>query len=230
MRVIESADYHQLLNADELCECGSGEITKKCHPLNMEGILSRWKHPDGDACQYCPHCIALPALTQLGKIANHLELIKPDSSMSEEQFQKQADFARMAFGRPNADSVTRDRTFWTQSHGSSCGKMRALAELLRIWKRQKAKVLLFSLSTQMLDILEDFVTREGCASQGAAIVCTPLSPLLHAPSSLTICPTSRARRERRPRAAVCVHAQLLFRAARRLHLSCAAHRARQEVQ
>ena len=189
MRVLASADYQQLLHAESACiHCDSGDLTKKCHPLDMEGVLSRcvhthistphihvcihgemhmhmhacrWAHPDGEACDRCPHCIGLPALTQLGKIANHLELIKPDDTMAEDKKLKQADFARMAFGKPADASVTRDRSFFAQSHASSCGKMRALAELLRIWKAQKAKVLLFSLSTQMLDILEDFVTREG---------------------------------------------------------------------
>ena len=37
--------------------------------------------------------------------------------------------------------------------------------LLKRWKAEGAKVLIFSYSTQMLDILEDFVTREACSSQ-----------------------------------------------------------------
>eukprot|EP00965_Chrysotila_dentata_P157364 5199023-Pleurochrysis_carterae.AAC.1 len=38
--------------------------------------------------------------------------------------------------------------------------MAALSALLRAWKRARAKVLLFSHSTQMLDILEDGLARE----------------------------------------------------------------------
>ena len=64
----------------------------------------------------------MPALTQLGKIANHLELLKPEeggtSEQSEETFLKQQDFARMAFGDPSMN-VTRDRNFFSQSHATA---------------------------------------------------------------------------------------------------------------
>ena len=44
---------------------------------------------------------------------------------------------------------------------TSCGKMRAVVALLRTFKAKKQKVLLFSYSTQMLDILEAMVLRKG---------------------------------------------------------------------
>ena len=71
-RVLKSADYQQLLKAEEPCPCGSKSKLKECHSLDLDGVLSRSKHPDGDSCPFCPYCITLPALTQLGKIANHL--------------------------------------------------------------------------------------------------------------------------------------------------------------
>ena len=161
MRVLDSADYRQLYHSNDPCiHCESGLPTSRCHSLDMEGVLARWKHPDGEECQNCPSCIMLPALVQLGKIANHLELLKPETGDSDELYQKQAEFARMAFGDPGM-SVVRDRNFWSQSHATGCGKMKALERLLRIWKGNGSKVLLFSYSTQMLDILEDFVTRQG---------------------------------------------------------------------
>ena len=78
MRVLDSPDYQKLLQAEESCECGSGELSKNCHPIDMAGALARWKHPDGDTCTHCPHCIMFPAMSNLQKIANHLELIKPE--------------------------------------------------------------------------------------------------------------------------------------------------------
>ena len=87
-------------------------------------------------------------------------LVITQAPFDKETYQKQADFARMAFGDPSAD-VTRNRNFWSQSHATACGKMKALRTLLRSWKAKGSKVLLFSYSTQMLDILQDFVTRQG---------------------------------------------------------------------
>lgn len=164
MRVLDSPDYQQLLHKDDPCiSCGSGMPTCKCHSLDMDGVLAKWKHPDGEACPACPSCILMPALIQLNKIANHLELLKPEKGASDEFYQKQADFARMAHGDPSM-SVARDRNFWNQSHSATCGKMQALEKLLSSWKAKGSKVLLFSYSTQMLDILEDFVSRKGYTS------------------------------------------------------------------
>lgn len=160
--VLQSPDYQQLLHADSPCiTCGGGEPTKKCHPLNLDGVIARSYHLNNEPCPRCPTCISFPAFSQLTKIANHLELIKPDESMNEEAFERQAAFARMAFRLSDGGDVRRDRTFVNQSHSGGCGKMRALAELLRTWKRQLSKVLLFSRSTQMLDILEDMVKLSG---------------------------------------------------------------------
>ena len=100
MRVLDSPDYQQLINMDNPCRCGSGEKTRNCHMLDMDGVLAKWSHPDGENCNRCPSCLTMPALLQLQKIANHLELLKPEEGMSDEVFQKQSDFARMAFGDP----------------------------------------------------------------------------------------------------------------------------------
>ncbi len=46
--------------------------------------------------------------------------------------------------------------YWERS-----GKMAVVHSLLRLWKRQEHKVLLFSQSRQMLSILDRFLTKEG---------------------------------------------------------------------
>ena len=94
--------------------------------------------------------------------------------MDEASFERQKDFARMAFANPTGD-VERDRKFFSQvsltprwdptlrvtppaetsarffsqSHATACGKMTALKNLLRKWKAAKSKVLLFTYSTQV---------------------------------------------------------------------------------
>ena len=84
-RVLKSADYQMLLHMDTrpCVVCGADAKTKECHPLGdpdeaLRGVLIRHHHPDGEPCTRCPACIGLPALTQLLKLSNHLELIKPD--------------------------------------------------------------------------------------------------------------------------------------------------------
>uniref|UniRef100_A0A0A9DPP6 Helicase C-terminal domain-containing protein n=1 Tax=Arundo donax TaxID=35708 RepID=A0A0A9DPP6_ARUDO len=47
------------------------------------------------------------------------------------------------------------------SDAEHCGKMRALERLLSLWTQQGDKILLFSYSVRMLDILEKFLIRKG---------------------------------------------------------------------
>ena len=76
-----------LKNADQPCWCGSGEVSKKCHGTHdPDGVLWRWAkaHRNGELCSQCPTCIGLPAVTQLLKLSNHLELLKPDAKRTKQ--------------------------------------------------------------------------------------------------------------------------------------------------
>ena len=53
-----------------------------------------------------------------------------------------------------------DKFMQQQAH-SSCGKMMTLQLLLRKWRKQGHKVLLFSNLTSMLDLLQCFCVTEG---------------------------------------------------------------------
>jgi hypothetical protein len=125
-RVLQSRDYRLLAAADEPCWCGSGQPTKKCHPLDPGGVLCGFKHPDGETCKFCPFCIALPAVLELQKIANHLELVKTDDRhiKDSERLKKQRAFAQVAFG-PQAETLSRKYDFLSQSSEFDCGKMKA---------------------------------------------------------------------------------------------------------
>ena len=146
-----------------------------------------------------------PTLTPtrtLTKVGNHLSLLKPDPLRMKpgtDEYHKQTEFARMAFGLEHGPAVNMDRDLGllAMSSETSCGKMRAVVALLRTFKAKKQKVpppplaaalgrntaqsagstprvleaatlcvvlqvLLFSYSTQMLDILEAMVVRKGC--------------------------------------------------------------------
>lgn len=78
MRVLDSPDFQLLMRKDDPCHCGSGINTKDCHSTDPTGVLGQWQHPDGEPCDRCPSCFGLPAISQLLKLSNHLELIKPD--------------------------------------------------------------------------------------------------------------------------------------------------------
>ena len=132
--------------ADDPCSCGSGERARDCHDHDPDGILFRWSkaHPGGESCPRCPTCIGLPAVTQLLKVGNHLELLKPDPlrmKAGTDEYHKQTEFARMAFGLEHgaARNMDRDLSVLAMSSETSCGKMRAVVALLRTFKAKKQK-------------------------------------------------------------------------------------------
>ncbi|GAA0186532.1 damaged DNA-binding protein [Lithospermum erythrorhizon] len=118
-------------------------------------------NPEG--CDSCPYCLVLPCLVKLQQISNHLELIKPNPKDDHEKQRKDAEFASAVFG-DDLDLVggtTADESFMGLSDVKHCGKMRALEKLMISWASHGDKILLFSYSVRMLDILEKFLIRKG---------------------------------------------------------------------
>lgn len=96
-------------------------------------------------------------------ISNHLELIKPNPRDEPDKQRKDAEFASAVFG-PDIDMVggnAPSESFMSLSDSRHCGKMRALEKLMSSWALKGDKVLLFSYSVRMLDILEKFIIRKG---------------------------------------------------------------------
>ncbi|XP_019230341.1 PREDICTED: switch 2 isoform X2 [Nicotiana attenuata] len=102
-------------------------------------------------------------MLQLPEISNHLELIKPNPKDDPDKQRKDAEFAAAVFGK-DIDLVgghTQNKSFLGLSNVEHCGKMRALEKLMSSWVSQGDKILLFSYSVRMLDILEKFIIRKG---------------------------------------------------------------------
>lgn len=87
-RLLASPDFRSLANAHEACACGARtkdgmpqSAYQCCAAVELAGgPLWRHFHPHNRTCDKCPTCIALPALTLLSKLANNVDLLKPDPS------------------------------------------------------------------------------------------------------------------------------------------------------
>ncbi|GMI99695.1 CHROMATIN REMODELING 9 [Hibiscus trionum] len=164
-RMLQLPDIQCLINKDLPCSCGSplkqGECCKRIVP---DGIIWPYLHreiPEG--CDSCPFCLVLPCLVKLQQISNHLELIKPNPRDEPEKQRKDAEFASAVFG-PDIDMVggnAPSKSFMDLSDTRYCGKMRALEKLMSSWALMGDKILLFSYSVRMLDILEKLLIRKG---------------------------------------------------------------------
>lgn len=163
-RLLRSPDFQLLISKDLPCTCGS-HLTRVecCHRTAPDGVIWSYLHRENpDGCECCPLCIVLPCLIKLQQVSNHLELIKPSSKDDPEKQKKDEQFASAALGEDAVlvGGLQQDESFMGMSDAQHCGKMRALEKLLETWLSKADKVLLFSCSVKMLDILDRFLVRK----------------------------------------------------------------------
>ncbi|KAH7372953.1 hypothetical protein KP509_17G031100 [Ceratopteris richardii] len=164
-RLLETPDFQSLVRKDEPCTCGS-RLTRAecCFRVLSQGIIWQYLHRENiNGCDSCPFCLILPCLTKLQQVSNHLELIKPNPKDDPEKQKKDEMLARHVLGEDAylVGGIAQEESFLGLSETQHCGKMRALEILLAHWLRQGDKVLLFSYSVRMLDILDKFLIRKG---------------------------------------------------------------------
>ncbi|XP_049415256.1 switch 2 isoform X2 [Solanum stenotomum] len=164
-RMLLLPDVQCLINKDVPCSCGSPlKQVECCRRTASDGVIWPYLHRDNpDGCDHCPFCLVLPCLVKLQQISNHLELIKPNPRDDPDKQRRDAEFAAAVFGE-DVDLVggsTQNKSFLGLSNVEHCGKMRALEKLMSSWVSQSDKILLFSYSVRMLDILEKFIIRKG---------------------------------------------------------------------
>ncbi|KAL8130043.1 hypothetical protein V2J09_019198 [Rumex salicifolius] len=164
-RMLQLPEIQCLINKDLPCGCGSPLTQVECCKRTVpDGIIWRYLHKDSpDGCNYCPFCVVLPCLMKLQQISNHLELIKPNPKDETDKQNKDAEFSAAVLGSDvdQAGGNTQNESFMGLSNVKHCGKMRALEKLMSSWVAQGDKILLFSHSVRMLDILEKFLIRKG---------------------------------------------------------------------
>ncbi|CAA7035167.1 unnamed protein product [Microthlaspi erraticum] len=164
-RMLQLPEIQCLVNKDKPCGCGSPlKQAKCCGRIVPDGtIWSSLHKDDSDGCDSCPFCLVLPCLVKLQQISNHLELIKPNPKDEPEKQKKDAEFVSAVFGTDIdlVGGVSASESFMDLSDVTHCGKMRALEKLMASWISKGDKILLFSCSVRMLDILEKFLIRKG---------------------------------------------------------------------
>ncbi|CAH2039006.1 unnamed protein product, partial [Thlaspi arvense] len=164
-RMLQLPEIQCLVNKDKPCACGSPlKQSQCCRRIVPDGTIWSYLHRDNpDGCDSCPFCLVLPCLVKLQQISNHLELIKPNPKDEPEKQKKDAEFVSAVFGKDIdlVGGISASESFMDLSDVIHCGKMRALEKLMASWISKGDKILLFSYSVRMLDILEKFLIRKG---------------------------------------------------------------------
>uniref|UniRef100_A0A8C2KIT5 Excision repair cross-complementation group 6-like 2 n=1 Tax=Cyprinus carpio TaxID=7962 RepID=A0A8C2KIT5_CYPCA len=147
--VLDTEDVTLLLQSSGKCHCGSGRPRKKCcYKLNANGVPVRYLY--------------FSYLAILRKVANHVALLQSKEGTSKKQEKYVTAICEQVFRKfPDFTGRCKQAAFEAMSDPVYSGKMKVLQKLLNHFIAKKDKVLLFSLSTKLLDILESYCMAEG---------------------------------------------------------------------
>jgi SNF2 family DNA or RNA helicase len=123
-----------------------------------------------EGCEKCPWCCAFPCMAKLMKLSNHVGLLQADKSRASQsveanvKYTKDREFAKVALAGivkklPGGDYDRHESIM--NDHFALSGKLETADCLLTKYQKQGCKVLLFSHSTQTLDLIENYVKSRG---------------------------------------------------------------------
>ncbi|KAJ0067628.1 hypothetical protein NL108_008952, partial [Boleophthalmus pectinirostris] len=147
--VLDSEDVRLLLRSSEKCDCGSRHTRRRCcYKANSEGVEMKKLY--------------FTYLAILRKIASHVALLQSSAGTSKNQKKYVGIICEKVFQQfPDFVQRCKHESFEALSDPMYSGKMKVLQKLLHHYRQRKDKILLFSLSTKLLDVLESYCMAEG---------------------------------------------------------------------
>ncbi|XP_025948239.2 DNA excision repair protein ERCC-6-like 2 isoform X3 [Dromaius novaehollandiae] len=146
--VLETEDVSLVLRAGEPCSCSSGRKRRNCcYKANAHGETIK--------------SLRFSYLTILQKVANHAALLQMDTTSKQQEAHIKRVCNQVFSSFPDFVQLSKDAAFQTISDPKYSGKMKVLQQLLNHFRKNKDKVLLFSFSTKLLDVLEQYCMASG---------------------------------------------------------------------
>ncbi|XP_058679405.1 DNA excision repair protein ERCC-6-like 2 isoform X1 [Ammospiza caudacuta] len=146
--VLETDDVTLVLRAGEPCSCNSGRRRKNCcYKVNAHGETIK--------------SLRFSYLMILQKVANHAALLQTDNTSKLQEAHIKRVCSQVFSSFPDFVQLSKDAAFETISDPKYSGKMKVLQQLLNHFRKNKDKVLLFSFSTKLLDVLEQYCMASG---------------------------------------------------------------------
>ncbi|XP_072715552.1 DNA excision repair protein ERCC-6-like 2 isoform X3 [Ciconia boyciana] len=146
--VLDTEDVSLVLRAGEPCSCKSGRKRKNCcYKVNAHGETIK--------------SLRFSYLTILQKVANHAALLQMDNTSKQQEAHIKRVCSQVFSSFPDFVQLSKDAAFETISDPKYSGKMKVLQQLLNHFRKNKDKVLLFSFSTKLLDVLEQYCMASG---------------------------------------------------------------------
>ncbi|NWZ70267.1 ER6L2 protein, partial [Acrocephalus arundinaceus] len=146
--VLETDDVALILRAGEPCSCNSGQKRGNCcYKVNAHGETIK--------------SLRFSYLMILQKVANHVALLQTDNTSKLQDAHIKRVCSQVFSSFPDFVQLSKDAAFETISDPKYSGKMKVLQQLLNHFQKNKDKVLLFSISTKLLDVLEQYCMASG---------------------------------------------------------------------
>ncbi|ORY86023.1 P-loop containing nucleoside triphosphate hydrolase protein [Leucosporidium creatinivorum] len=140
--IMQLDDVQILLTADDPCPCGS---------MDDSGV----RYKQGKCCQQDWSKMIFKYMDLFRKISNHLALIYPDKEDKKTNPAKyQQDLAWVQAAFPDDWQNRKLGAVQNDYDPELCGKWKILCDLLDVWKAAGDKVLLFTNTLKILDLLE----------------------------------------------------------------------------
>ncbi|XP_025053464.1 DNA excision repair protein ERCC-6-like 2 isoform X4 [Alligator sinensis] len=146
--VLETEDVNLILRAWVPCSCNSGRRRKNCcYKTNFHGETMK--------------ALYFSYLTVLRKVANHAALLQTENTSKQQKTHIKRVCNQVFSKFPDFVQLSNDAAFETISDPKYSGKMKVLQQLLNHFRKNRDKVLLFSFSTKLLDVLERYCMASG---------------------------------------------------------------------
>ncbi|KAL5596680.1 hypothetical protein BROUX41_006627 [Berkeleyomyces rouxiae] len=134
-----------IVNARRPCECGSSKAQGDCCHRKLHNGRTRASY-------------IFPAMVALQKLSNHLALLLPKGSDAREKQNIELETLRDCLPGTWDEMYHARDAIKTLANPEFCGKWKILKELLRMWYADGDKVLVFSHSVRLLNILHHLLT------------------------------------------------------------------------
>ena len=141
-RFLESDMVVYIRSASEPCDCGSGKKRGWCHYKMLPEGRGRWQN------------YVFPAIATLQKISNHLAMLIPQGTESNEKQAKNLDYLQLILPEQWKELYRQRDSILNYSNPEFCGKWKILRKLLKFWHSSGDKVLVFSHAVRLLRMLQ----------------------------------------------------------------------------
>uniref|UniRef100_A0A8C8X672 DNA excision repair protein ERCC-6-like 2 n=1 Tax=Panthera leo TaxID=9689 RepID=A0A8C8X672_PANLE len=146
--VLETKDVTLILQSSEPCSCNSGRKKRNCcFKTNSHGETVK--------------TLYFSYLAVLQKVANHVALLQTASTSKQQETLIKRICDQVFSKFPDFVQKSKDAAFETLSDPKYSGKMKVLQQLLNHCRKNKDKILLFSFSTKLLDVLQQYCMAAG---------------------------------------------------------------------